>query len=271
MTKTASFGAKDVQALRKATGAGMMDAKRALERCEGDSEAAAQWLRESGTVKSVKLEGRDGNDGAVEARVAEHGDGWVAAIVEMRCETDFVARSDAFLELLDKLTDAVVVYGESATGDFDSDIADLRASLGEAVSVGVVSRIEAGAGSVLSSYVHRQSGRGVNAVIVSAEGCDESVVHDVALHIASAKPLYVSADDIPPEVLDAERSTLEALSRNEGKPEAAMGKIVEGRLRGFVRDNALMEQKFVKDEKRTVADIVGNGVVREFHQAAVGP
>ena len=266
----AAFTAKDVQALRQATGAGMMDAKNALTRCDGDAAAAAQWLRENGIAKSASRADRDQSDGIVVARVVERGEATVGAIVELRCETDFVAKSDGFGSMADRLLTDVIASGPAAVADAAAAIDDLKITLKENIAVGTVERFEAPAGSCVDAYVHQQNGRGVNAVLVEIEGATPDMAHDVALHIASSRPTYIRRADVPTEVLDRERATFEAISRNEGKPEAALPKIVEGRLTGYLREHTLMEQKFVKDEKRTIADLVGSASVTRFAQVVIG-
>ena len=266
----AAFTAKDVQALRHATGAGMMDAKNALTRCDGDAAAAAQWLRENGIAKSAARVGRHNSDGVVVARVVRSGDGTVGAIVELRCETDFVAKSDGFLSMADTLLGDVIASGPTAVANAARMIDDLRITLKENIAVGTVKRFEAPSGSCIDAYVHHQNGRGVNAVLVELEGATPELAHDVALHIASSRPTYIRRSDVPTEVLDRERATFEAISRNEGKPEAALPKIVEGRLTGYLREHTLMEQKFVKDEKRSIADLVGSANVTRFAQVEIG-
>jgi len=262
----ANFTAKDVQALRQATGAGMMDAKNALVENDGDSEAAAQWLRERGIAKSASRADRDNSEGVVLGRV----DGGVAAIVELKCETDFVAKSDQFGALAEGLLSLVISDGEEAVGAKQAELEDLKITLKENIDLGRVVRYEAGADGVLDVYVHQQNGRGVNAVMIEVAGSSSEVAHDVALHIASNRPRYLGRDDIPAEVVQAERATLEALSRNEGKPEQAIAKIVEGRMDGFFRDNALLEQKFIKDEKMSITDLLGDGTVTRFVQVEIG-
>ena len=266
----AAFTAKDVQALRQATGAGMMDAKNALTRCDGDAEAAAQWLRENGIAKSAARADRDNSEGVVVARVVPNGNGSVGAIVELRCETDFVAKSDGFSSMADQLLSDVIAGDPSAVADAAGAIDDLKITLKENIAIGSVERFEAPAGSCIDAYVHQQNGRGVNAVLVELDGATPEVAHDVALHIASSRPTYIRRSDVPADVLDRERATFEAISRNEGKPEAALGKIVEGRLTGYLREHTLMEQKFVKDEKRSVADVVGSATVTRFVQVEIG-
>lgn len=265
-----AFTAKNVQALRRTTGAGMMDAKNALTRCEGDAEAAALWLRENGIAKSASRADRDNSQGVVVARVATTPTGPVGAIVELRCETDFVAKSDGFQTMAERLLSTVLADGVDAADSHAGDLDDLKITLKENIAVGKIERFEAPSGSSLDAYVHQQNGRGVNAVMVELQGGTPDVAHDVALHIASNRPTYIRRSDVPDDVLDAERSTLEAISRNEGKPEAALAKIVEGRLRGYLREHTLLEQKFVKDEKRTIGDLVGSADVTRFAQVEIG-
>ncbi len=271
----ANFTASDVQELRRATGAGMMDAKNALTSCDGDSAAAAQLLRETGIAKSAARSDRDNSDGIVRGEIAESADGGkVGAIVELRCETDFVAKSAAFSELAKDLLDAVLTNGEQAVADKQSAIDELKRTHQENIEIGRVERFEADPqadpNAVLDVYIHQQNGRGVNAVMVQLDGGSADIAHDIALHVASNRPKYMTRDDIPADVIEQERTTLETISRNEGKPEAALPKIIEGRLNGFYKDNALLEQKFVKDEKRSIADLLGDATLKRFAQIEIG-
>lgn len=261
-----TFTAADVQALRKSTGAGMMDAKKALEANDGDATAAAKWLREKGIAKAAERSDRANTQGAVTAVV----EGNVGVIVELRSETDFVAKSDEFKELASDLASAVASRGEDAVEELKGRIDDLRMSLKENIELGRVVRFEAPGANVVDSYVHVQNERGVNAVLVELEGGSTEVAHDVALHIASARPRYLNRDDVPADVVETERETLENLTRNEGKPEQAIEKIVTGRLNGFFKDVVLNEQGFVKDEKSTVADHVAPAKVVRFAQVEIG-
>lgn len=262
--------AADVAALRRATGAGMMDAKNALVSCDGDATAAAQMLRERGIAKSDARSDRDDSEGIVVARVEETDAGCVGAIVELRCETDFVAKSEDFAALAAELLDAVIATSADAAAELAPKVEDLRIALKENINVGRIERFEAASTSTIDAYVHQQNGRGVNAVLVQLDGGSGDAAHDVALHVASTRPTYLSRDDVPADIVEAERATLTALSRNEGKPEAALDKIVEGRLTGFFRDNALLEQKFVKDEKVTIAQLIGDAQIARFAQVIVG-
>ena len=228
--------AKDVQALRQSTGVGMMDAKKALEANEGDMDAATQWLRVQGLASAAKRADREAGEGAVSVVR----DGNVAAIVEMRCETDFTAKSEEFVSLVDEIAAKVCADGESAVGQFQDRIDALLTTLKENISVGRVYRVEAGEGEVVDTYIHLQAGRGVNAVAVVVKGASEEVAHEIAVHIAFAKPSYLNRSDVPVAEVDAERATVEEISRNEGKPEAALPKIVEGRMTGWFKERVLL-------------------------------
>jgi elongation factor Ts len=221
-----AFTAKDVQALRQATGAGMMDAKKALEANDGDMEASKQWLREKGLAASAKRDDRESTQGLVSLII----DGNVGAIVKLKSETDFVAGSDLFKGEAEVLTKLVIADGEAAVATRSTQLDDLKITLKENISLGDVVRIEAAPGNVLDSYLHLQGGRGVNAVLVEMSGATQELAHDVAVHIGFARPKYLSRNDVPADVVDHERQTLETISRNEGKPEAALPKIIEGRL-----------------------------------------
>lgn len=261
-----SITAKDVQALRQSTGVGMMDAKKALEANNGDMEAATQWLRVQGLASAAKRADRVAGEGAV----AVVRDGNVAAIVELRCETDFVAKSEEFVSLADEIAARVCAEGEDAVGQFQASIEKMLTTLKENISIGRVYRLEAGADEVVDTYVHHQSGRGVNAVAVVVKGADVETAHELAVHIAFAKPLYLSREDVPAEEIAAERKTVEEITRNEGKPEAALPKIVEGRLNGWFKERVLLDQPYVKDEKETVAQFLKGASVSAYAQVVVG-
>ena len=263
----ANYTAKDVQKLRQASGAGMMDAKRALEESNGDMDAAAQWLREHGLAEKVKREDREAAQGAVS--VVKDND--VAAIVELRCETDFVAKAAEFVSVADDLAALVAAKGEEAIAERTEDIDRLVTTLKENISVGRVYRLEAKAGEVVDTYLHQQSGRGVNAVAVVLKGGSVELAHEVALTAAFSRPTYVRREEVPSEEVEAERVTLEALSRNEGKPEAAMDKIVEGRLNGWFKERVLLDQPSAHDDKKTVAATLGSAEIIAFAQVVIGP
>jgi elongation factor Ts len=261
-----SFTAKDVQALRQATGAGMMDAKKALEANDGDMEAAKQWLREKGLAASAKRDDRENAQGAV-ALVIE---GNVGAIVKLKCETDFVASSDRFKGEADELARLVAARGADAVAERTAELEDMKITLKEKIELGEVIRIEAAPGNVLDSYLHVQGGRGVNGVLVEMSGASQELAHDIAVHIGFARPKYLSRDDVPADVIEHERQTLETISRNEGKPEAALPKIIEGRLNGFFKDVALLDQPYAKDDKQSVTQLIGSASIVRFAQVQIG-
>lgn len=264
----AAFTAKDVQALRQATGAGIMDAKRALQESDGDQGAATKWLREKGLAKAAGRTDRENSEGVVAAAVA----GSSAALVELKCETDFVAKSDQFAPFVQKLADAVAADGETALAAQADAIDDLKVVLKEHIELGRVVHVTAADGDLIETYVHRQDGRGVNAVVVQLKGGDAELAHDIAVHIAFTKPSHLDREAVPQSEIDAERETLVSITRAEGKPEAALEKIVNGRLSGWFAERVLLEQKYVKDEKQTIRQLVdaaGATLVR-FDQVIVG-
>ena len=261
-----TISAKDVMALRQATGVGLMDAKKALEANDGNQEAATQWLRVQGLASAAKRADREAGDGAV--AVVRNGN--VAAIVELRCETDFVAKSEQFTALVDDIAARVAAEGTDAVASFQGDIETMLTTLKENISIGRVYRLEAGEGEVVDTYIHHQSGRGVNAVAVVLKGGNEEVAHDIAVHIAFAKPSYLNREDVPANEVDAERATVTEISLNEGKPEAALPKIIEGRLNGWFKERVLKEQAYVKDEKQSVAQFLGSASITAYAQVVIG-
>ena len=261
-----SFTAQDVKALRESSGAGMMDCKKALEENDGDLEAAKTWLREKGLAASAKREDRDASQGVVSLLI----EGNVGAIVELKSETDFVAGSDQFKAEADALVALVAAKGVDAVSERTAELEQLKVTLKENIGLGEVRRIEAAEGNIIGSYQHIQGGRGVNGVLVELAGGTAELAHDVAVHIAFARPTDLSRDDVPDDVVAAERATLEVISRNEGKPEAALPKIVEGRIDGFFKDVALLDQPYAKDDKQSVRQIIGGASIVGFAQVQIG-
>lgn len=262
----ATFTAKDVQTLRKQTGAGMMDAKRALEGTNGDFVEAAKWLRETGIAKSATRSDRANTEGVVAVSLSER----IVVAVELKCETDFVAKSDGFIAMANDLAEVVAQHGEAAVEKRAAELETMKMTLKENIQIGRIARFEAGPDEVLNGYVHLQNGRGVNVVLVHLSGGSAEVARDVAMHAAFSRPRWVTTDDIPDDVLEAERESLTAITRNEGKPEEAVDRIVQGRLGGFFREHVLLEQKWVKDETQTIAQLVGDNEVRNFSQIEIG-
>jgi elongation factor Ts len=181
-----------------------------------------------------------------------------------------VAKSKEFLPVLEQLVDAVLAEGEGAIDAHKDAVDDLKVTLKENIEVGKVVRIEAAAGDTLDTYLHKQDGRGVNAVLVELKGGNPELAHDIAVHIAFTKPGYLTRDEVPAEKVAAERETLEGITRAEGKPEAALEKIVSGKLDGWYRDQVLLEQKFVRDEKQTIQQVLGDASIVRFAQVVIG-
>ena len=258
--------AKDIQNLRNVAGVGMMEAKKALEANNGDHEAAIKQLREQGLASMAKRSDRANAQGAVAVGTS----GSAAAIAQLKCETDFVAKSPEFVTLVQNIATSVAARGEGAASEHQATLEQLIISLKENIELGEIVRFEAAPGSLIDTYLHMQSDRGVNATMVEVAGASQDVVHDIALHIAFARPQYLTRDDVPADVVEAERSTLEALSRNEGKPEAALPKIVEGRMTGYFKERCLVEQEFAKDNKQSIKGLLGAGSITRFAQVVIG-
>jgi len=263
-----AVSAADVKRLRDATGAGMMDAKKALEEAGGDQNAAAQLLREKGLSKIGSRSDRANTEGAVGTFLdREKG---VAALVELKCETDFVAKNPDFVNMAHELAALVAESGESAVAQLKDELDTLKITLKENIEVGAVRRLETGSGSVIDLYQHVQDGRVKNGVVVVIDGGTVELAHEIAVHVAFTKPRYLSRDEIPAEVVDAERATFETIARNEGKPEAAIPKIVEGRLQGFFKDVALLDQPYVRDEKQAIRQLLGGANLAAYAQLVIG-
>jgi elongation factor Ts len=264
----ADFTAKDVQALRQATGAGMMDAKKALQEADGETERAKKLLREWGLGKADDRADRENAQGAIAIGTSDHAVG----LVELKCETDFVAKSPNFVALTQALADSVAAGGEAAVGNHKDAVDDLKVTLKENIEVGRLFQVTFGDGEAIGTYLHRQDGRGVNGVVVVLGGGSEELAHDLAVHIAFAKPQYLAREDVPADVVEEERQTLLGITKAEGKPEAAWPKIVEGRLNGWYKERVLLEQPFVRDEKQTIAQVAaaGGAEVARFAQLFIG-
>jgi len=264
-----AVSAQDVKRLRDATGAGFMDSKRALTENEGNFEAASDWLRQKGLASSGKRSGRQNAEGAVALARSEH----VAALVELKSETDFVAKAPDFVAMANQLAQVVADEGEgvlAAKADAIDDLDDLKVTLKENIELGRVVRFQAAPGNVLDTYLHMQNERGKNGVLVELNGGSEELAHDVAVHIAFARPQYLSRQDVPASEVEPERKLIEVQAREQGKPEQAMAKIIEGRLTGWFKERCLLEQPFVKDEKQTVRQVLGDATVARFAQVEIG-
>ncbi len=258
----ANYTAADIKALREQTGAGMLDVKKALDEADGDRAKATEILRVKGLKGVTKREGRSAQNGLVTAR-AENG---VGTLVEVNCETDFVAKGEKFIALADQVLDQAVRIGApdadallSSTLESGQSVKDLldeaNATIGEKIEIRRVARLE---GETVVSYLHKTSPDlpAQIGVLMVTEGGDEQVARDVAMHVAAFSPSVLNRDEISPETVENERRIAEATAKEEGKPEAALPRIVEGRLNGFFKEQVLTEQAFAKDQKKSVAQVL---------------
>ncbi len=262
----ADFSAKDVKRLRDQTGAGMMDAKKALVETDGDFEAAGKWLREKGLASAGQRADRESSQGAVALARA----GPVAALVELKCETDFVAKNPDFVNMAHELAALVADSGEAAVEQKKDELDTLKITLKENIDVGAIKRLDAGEGKAIDLYQHVQDGRVKNAVVVVLDGGSVELAHEVALHAAFKQPRYLSRDEVPADVIAAERATFETIARNEGKPDAALPKIVDGRIQGFYKEVVLLDQMYVREEKQSISQLLGGAKIAGFAQVVIG-
>ncbi|EQD48614.1 translation elongation factor Ts [mine drainage metagenome] len=175
--------------------------------------------------------------------------------------------------LANKIANSVAVSSdipESTTAGFSEEIEALKVTLKENIALGRVSRFITQAPHVVDGYLHIQAERGVQAVLVELDGGPVELAHDIAVHIGFAKPKYLCRDEVPADIVEAERAALEAISRNEGKPEAALPKIIEGRMNGFFKQVCLIEQDYAKDDKQSVSQVLGKNKIVRFSQVIVG-
>jgi elongation factor Ts len=273
----ANYTAADIKALREQTGAGMMDVKKALDEADGDRVKAVEVLRVKGLKGVTKREGRSASNGLV----AAHVDAGTGVLVEVNCETDFVAKGDRFRELAGTVLEQAVSSeaGDAATllaserdGRTVQELLDeANATIGEKIEVRRVARLT---GSHVTSYLHRTSPDlpPQIGVLLAVEGGDEATARDVALHIAAMSPTVLTTDEVPEETLENERRVAHETAVNEGKPEQALPKIVEGRVKGYLKENVLLEQAYSKDNKKTVAQVLSDAglTVTSFARFRVG-
>ena len=265
-----AISASTVKELRERTGAGMMDCKKALDETGGDMDKAIAWLREKGLSKAAKKAGRATAEGVIALAMAA--DGKSAALVELKCETDFVAKNEEFLAKAKTLADTVLATGITTAEALPAEVTDLSGligKIGENMQVGRLAIVRLEGEGVIGSYIHSNGKLGV---LVTLHGpASAEVAKDVAMQVAAANPLCVSPDQVPAETLEQERSIYLNQVKQEGKPDAIAEKIVEGRMRKFYQESCLLEQAFIKDDKKAVKDILGKGVqVGQFVRIAVG-
>lgn len=264
----ANVSAADVKRLRDQTGAGMLDCKNALAEAGGDFDAAVESLRLKGVKDAGKRATRTAGNGLVTAAL----DGTAAGVlIEVNCETDFVAKNDGFQELAAKIakaalasqvSDRLALLSAPAGGgkSVEQLIEDASASIKEKLELGRFARLE---GGYVLAYLHK-SDRDLPptlGVLVQLDKENEDVARDLAQQIAAMRPQYTKRDEVPAEVVEKERRIFEQITRDEGKPEQAIPKIVEGRVGGFYKEVVLTEQAFVKDNKQSIAKVLAAGGV----------
>ncbi|WP_405939084.1 translation elongation factor Ts [Streptomyces sp. NBC_00726] len=276
----ANYTAADVKKLRELTGAGMMDCKKALDEADGNVDAAVEALRIKGQKGVAKREGRSAENGAVVSLVSE--DKTSGVLVELKCETDFVAKGDKFQAVANALAAHVAA---TAPADIEALLAseiepgktvqayvdEANANLGEKI---VLDRFAQFQGAFVSVYMHRtmpdlppQIG-----VMVELDKADADLAKGLAQHIAAFAPKYLAREDVPAEVVEAERRVAEETTRAEGKPEAALPKIVEGRVNGFFKEATLLGQPYALDNKKSVQKVLDEAGVtlKRFTRIKVG-
>ncbi|MPZ60063.1 MAG: elongation factor Ts [Propionibacteriales bacterium] len=271
----ANFSAADVKRLRDQTGAGMMDCKNALTEADGDMERAGEILRVKGAAKVAK---RGAERTAAAGLVAVSGN----ALVQLNCETDFVAKSEQFVELAGQVAEAAdrarpadveeLKRVELAGGkDVEQTIADLAAVIGEKLELGQVAVFD----GQVASYLHRKASDLPPSVgvLVEYSGDNLEAARGIAMQIAAMRPRYLTREDVPEEVVAKEREIAEETAREEGKPEQALPKIVEGRVNGFFKETVLLEQASVQVQKQTVRAVLDEAgvTVTRFARFEVGP
>jgi len=273
----ADFSLEDLKTLRERLGTGMVETKNALVEAGGDLEKATELLRLKGAKGNAKRADRSTSEGLVAAKE----NGSTTTLIELACETDFVAKSDKFVTLGNKVLDAVTAAGASTVEEALAApagsqtvaelIGDEAAILGEKMELRRVARVS---GEKFAIYLHKtnkdlppQVG-----VVVGYSGDDADTARSVAQHISFADPQYLSREDIPTADVENERRIVEEISRGEGKPEAALPKIIEGRLTAFIKQVALLEQEYAKDNKLSVGKVLSDAglTVSEFVRFKVG-
>ena len=273
----ANFNVADVKILRDRLGAGMVDSKNALVEADGDIDKAIEILRLKGQKGVAKREGRATSEGLVAAK--ENGDS--ATLIELASETDFVAKNQKFIDLSEKVLDAVTAAGASTIEEalaasagsqsVAEAISDEAAILGEKLELRRVAKVS---GEHFAIYLHRTSKDlpPQVGVVVGYSGDDADTARSIAQHISFANPDYLSRDDVPAAAVEAERKIVTEIAENEGKPAAALPKIIEGRLTGFFKQVALLDQDYAKDNKQSVGTVLSDAglTVTGFARFKVG-
>ena len=265
-----NISAAMVKNLRERTGVGMMDCKKALTECGGDEEKAIAWLREKGLSKAAKRAGRETAEGLITVAFAE--DGQAAVMSELKCETDFVAKNEEFIALSEGIANKAL---EMKTDNIEAlpaevtDLTDLIGKIGENMQVGRLAYMALSQEGIIGAYVHSNNKLGV---LVELHGpATPELAKDIAMQVAATNPLCVTSDQIPAETLAQEKEIYLGQAKEEGKPLQIAEKIVEGRIRKYFQEVCLSEQTFIKDDKKTIKDLLGKNItIARFFRFAVG-
>ena len=274
-----AISAQDVKELREATGAGMMDCKKALVESDGDFDGAIDILRKKGQKVAASRSDRDATEGAIVTATTDAGD--VGVIVEVNSETDFVARNDQFVEFAQKVADALLETRPAGIGEAQSvqidgrpladALTDMTGKIGEKIDVRRFEVVEAAEGGTVVDYIHPGAKLGV-LVEMTGSGSLEDAGRDVAMQAAAMNPVAATRADVSQETQDKEREIGREQARAEGKPDQILDKIAEGKLTRYFKDNVLVEQPFVKDSSMTVEQMLKKegAELRRFVRFALG-
>jgi len=278
-----SITTEDIKLLRESTGAGILDCKKALTETDGDMDAAIEILRKKGLAAAAKKASREANDGLIAAQMSD--DGKSAVMVEVNCETDFVARTEDFQNLVNTLLRQMMAQPDVDSAEallaapfidnpgktVQEQLTETIAKLGENMRIRRAARFDLQNGGLIDNYIHLEGRVGVLVEVGGGDADDEKfaeLVHDVALQIAAIPPLYVSEDDVPADAIAAEKDVFMAQLANENKPDNIKERIVEGKLKKWYSEVTLLNQEFVKDSDLTIARLLksyGDNVkVRRF-------
>ena len=263
-----NISASQVKELREKTGLGLMDCKKALEESQGDMELAIEELRKTSGIKASKKSGRSAADGLIAIKSQED----QYFMIEVNCETDFVARDDSFVEFTSQTLDSYVSNPESSLEEILANGAEdnrekIVQKLGENIVIRRIAKTEES--SVTGSYLHSNQKIGC---IVSLEGGDESLANDIAMHASATDPMAVTPSDIPTETVEKEREIFRAQSEGSGKPPEIVEKMIEGKVAKFLSEVSLTEQDFVKDPNMKISQLLkeNNANILNFIRYEVG-
>ncbi len=264
----AEITASMVKTLRQETGLGMMDCKKALQESGGDFDAARDILRKKGLATAEKKAARPTSEGLIGIATTETGGAASAAMVEVRCETDFCARNEEFRSMVQSLADRALQLEAGQiepTDEMNQHLQDTLAKIGENMSFARGIKIRA---RRVGAYVHHD---GKVGVVVGAEGeISDRTLSDLCMHVAFADPVGITTEDVPAELVEKERAIASEQAAETGKPPQIVEKIVTGKVNKLLAENALLEQPFVRDDKKKVKEIVGDAKIVSFARFAVG-